>query len=388
MYTRSDYHYHLPSELIAQEAVHPHHDARLMIIDRDTGWLREESTFWNLDKYIPEDRVIFFNNSRVLRARIRLKNIKMQWPDWKENILSDGEILFCQKQLDGGFEALVRPGKKFKVGTKIYFEKWYLEVTGISESGRYLRAYDISIEEVMNTYGELPLPPYIEYDTSKEVDYQTTFAEKDGSVAAPTASLHFTKELLWKLPHKKEYVTLHVGLGTFKWVDTTDIRDYHIHHEMIEISSNLFTRIADLKSDDKKILAVGTTVCRTIESLPYLWKVLQKKGELNFSEETKKYWDVLCEDIPEEDYIVWVEHDSKNNSILFSTEIYLYPGKKFYLVDDLITNFHLPESTLLMLVCAFSRYESLLSVYKYAIEKWYRFFSFWDGMYIRMKNEK
>ncbi len=388
MYARSDYHYHLPSELIAQEAVHPHHDARLMIIDRDTGWLIEESTFWNLDEYIPEDRVIFFNNSRVLRARIRLKNIKMQWPDWKENLLSDGEILFCQKQLDGGFEALVRPGKKFKVGTKIYFEKWYLEVTGISESGRYLRAYDISIEEIMNTYGELPLPPYIEYDTSKEVDYQTTFAEKDGSVAAPTASLHFTKELLRRLSHNKEYVTLHVGLGTFKWVDTTDIRDYHIHHEMIEISSNLFTRIADLKSDGKKILAVGTTVCRTIESLPYLWKVLQKKEGLNFSEETKIYWDVLCEDIPEEYYIVWVEHDSKNNSILFSTEIYLYPGKKFYLVDDLITNFHLPESTLLMLVCAFSSYESMLSVYNKAIEKWYRFFSFWDGMYIRIKNEK
>lgn len=359
-----------------------------MIIDRDTGWLIEESTFWNLDEYIPEDRVIFFNNSRVLRARIRLKNIKMQWPDWKENLLSDGEILFCQKQLDGGFEALVRPGKKFKVGTKIYFEKWYLEVTGISESGRYLRAYDISIEEIMNTYGELPLPPYIEYDTSKEVDYQTTFAEKDGSVAAPTASLHFTKELLRRLSHNKEYVTLHVGLGTFKWVDTTDIRDYHIHHEMIEISSNLFTRIADLKSDGKKILAVGTTVCRTIESLPYLWKVLQKKEGLNFSEETKIYWDVLCEDIPEEYYIVWVEHDSKNNSILFSTEIYLYPGKKFYLVDDLITNFHLPESTLLMLVCAFSSYESMLSVYNKAIEKWYRFFSFWDGMYIRIKNEK
>lgn len=388
MYARSDYHYDLPPELIAQEAVHPHHDARLMIIDRNTGWLIEESTFWNLDEYIPEDRVMFFNNSRVLRARIRLKNIKMQWPDWKENILSDGEILFCQKQLDGGFEALVRPGKKFKVGTKLYFERWYLEVTGISESGRYLRAYDISIEEIMNTHGELPLPPYIEYDTSKEVDYQTTFAEKDGSVAAPTASLHFTKELLRKLSHKKEYVTLHVGLGTFKWVDTTDIRDYHIHHEMIEISSNLFTKIADLKSDNKKILAVGTTVCRTIESLPYLWKVLQTKGELNISEKTKIYWDALCKDTPEEDYIIWVEHDSKNNSILFSTEIYLYPGKKFYLVDDLITNFHLPESTLLMLVSAFSRYESLLSVYKNAIEKWYRFFSFWDGMYIRIKNEK
>lgn len=122
MYARSDYHYFLPAELIAQEAIHPHHDARLMVIDREGGTLIEESTFWNLDHFIPEDRVLFFNNSRVLRARIRLKNTKLQGRDGKEYILTDGEILFCQKQVDGTFEALVRPGKKFKVGTKIYFE--------------------------------------------------------------------------------------------------------------------------------------------------------------------------------------------------------------------------------------------------------------------------
>ena len=187
MYARSDYTYILPPELIAQEAIHPHHDARLMVIERESGILRGESTFWNLDQYIPSDRVIFFNNSRVLRARIRLKDIRIKWADGWEKYIQNGEILFCKKQVDGSFEALVRPGNKFKIGTKIFLGEWYLEVIGISESGRYMRTHGESIESLMESYGELPLPPYIEYRASKEEDYQTAFAKKDGSVAAPTA---------------------------------------------------------------------------------------------------------------------------------------------------------------------------------------------------------
>lgn len=386
MYARSHYQYVLPPELIAQEAIHPHHDARLMVINRETGVLSVESTFWNLDTYIPKNRVIFFNNSRVLRARIRLKDIHTEWSDGWKKCIKNGEILFCQKRVDGTFEALVRPGNNFKVGTKIYLGTWYLEVTGISEHGRYIRAHGETIENIMNTYGELPLPPYIDYQKSKEADYQTAFAQKDGSVAAPTASLHFTRDLLDKLPHQKEYITLHVGLGTFKGVDTPDIRDYHIHSEMIEVNQEIFTKIAEIKRTWKKILAVGTTVCRTLESLPYLWIRLLKKETVDFSEETRLYWDTLTRALPAESYISDISFDQKSRSIFFSTEIYIYPWKKFILIDDLITNFHLPESSLLMLVSAFCWYEAMLSIYEEAIRKKYRFFSFWDGMYIKSKN--
>ncbi len=386
MYARSDYNYTLPPELIAQEAIHPHHDARLMIIERESGMLRDESIFWNLDQYIPNDRVIFFNNSRVLRARIRLKNIRTENPNGSEKYIQNGEILFCQKQFDGSFEALVRPGNRFKIGTKIFIGKWYLEVIGVSESGRYMRAYGETIESLMNSYGELPLPPYIEYNPSKEKDYQTTFAEKDGSVAAPTASLHFTQELLSKLPHPKEYITLHVGLWTFKWVDTPDIRDYQIHREMIEIEWDVFEKIAKLKTEGRKILAVGTTVCRTLESLPYLWQELEKATTIHFSDETKVYWKNLTKDLPVQPYISSISTYKGSTSVLFSTEIYIYPGKSFLIIDDLITNFHLPESSLLMLVGSFMGNTAMFDIYRQAIDRRYRFFSFWDGMYIRSKN--
>ncbi len=386
MYARSDYEYTLPPELIAQEAIHPHHDARLMVIDRESGRISDESTFWNLDRYIPSDRVIFFNNSRVLRARIRLKDIRIEWPDGRGEYIKNGEILFCQKQVDGGFEALVRPGNRFKVGTKIFLGKGYLKVTGLSESGRYMRAYEETIESLMETYGELPLPPYIEYRASKEEDYQTTFAEKDGSVAAPTASLHFTWDLLEKLPYQKEYITLHVGLWTFKGIDTPDIRDYHIHSERIEIPLEVFEKIAKLKTAWKKILAVGTTVCRTLESLPYVWTELQKEKLGAFTKETILYWENITGDKASESYISCLSLEKKSMSIFFSTEIYIYPGTDFLIVDDLITNFHLPESSLLVLVGSFMWYDTMLEAYQKAIAGRYRFFSFWDGMYIRSKN--
>lgn len=245
MYALRDYHYILPPELIAQEAIHPHHDARLLIIDRTNGKIIDESTFWELDRYIPDDRVIFFNNSRVLPARIRLHDIDIIDTDGNTSIIHDGEILFCQKQVDGTFEAMVRPGKKYKIGTKILLGESSLEVVGMSESGRYMRAHGASIESIMETYGELPLPPYIEYTKAKEDDYQTSFAESDGSVAAPTASLHFTRALLEKLPHEQSYVTLHVGMGTFKGVDTEDIRDYHIHSEMVRVDASIFAHIRE-----------------------------------------------------------------------------------------------------------------------------------------------
>ncbi len=229
----------------------------------------------------------------------------------------------------------------------------------------------MTIEEMMLSYGELPLPPYIHYEKSKEKDYQTIFAEKSGSVAAPTASLHFTRELLERLPHEKISVTLHVGLGTFHGVDTPDIRDYHIHREMVEVDKSLFSRIASLKRDNKKILAVGTTVCRTLESLPYLWKAFDPATKEVFDPETRSYWESLS---GETCYIENIE--IRGEHIFFETSIFIYPGKAFLLVDDLITNFHLPESSLLILVSAFIGREEALALYEEAIRKEYRFFSF------------
>jgi S-adenosylmethionine:tRNA ribosyltransferase-isomerase len=378
MYSLDSYTYYLPDELIAQEAVHPQHDARLMIVDRTSGTLESEDIFWNLDTYIPEDRIIFFNDSRVLPARIRLENTKIQNKEGGEGIIKKGEILFCQKQVDGTFEALVRPGNKFKVGTKIFIEWWYIEVIAQSHDGRILKAHGITIEEIMKNSWELPLPPYIAYDKGKEEDYQTIFAKKDGSVAAPTASLHFTPELLAKLPEEKIAITLHVGLWTFQGVDTEDIREYKIHKEMAEIDIALFTKIATEKQGGKRILAVGTTVCRTLESLPYLWHALEREIREWFAKNVQDFW----ENFPKEIGIIG-HIESRGTTIFFETSIFLYPGKNIHIVDDLITNFHLPESSLLMLVSTFLGRENTLKLYEYAREKRYRFFSFGDGMYIR-----
>ena len=247
LYSLSSYRYTLPPELIAQEAVHPHHDARLMIIDRETGMIETETTYRNLESHLTDDHVLFFNDSRVLPARIPLKNIQTIRQDSTHGSIENGEILFCQKLPNGDFEALVRPGSKFKIGNKIVIGGGSLEVVSITEYGRIMRAHGVSIESIMRTYGELPLPPYIEYTKEKEEDYQTVFAKKEGSVAAPTASLHFTEELMRAIPAEKLYLTLHVGLGTFQGIDVTDIRDYQIHEETIEVPKSIFTTIADRK---------------------------------------------------------------------------------------------------------------------------------------------
>lgn len=235
----------------------------------------------------------------------------------------------------------------------------------------------------MNLYGELPLPPYIEYSKEKEKDYQTSFALKDGSVAAPTASLHFTKELMEQIPHEKFFLTLHVGLGTFKGIDTEDIRDYAIHEERAEIDTSLFEIIRKLKTEGKKIVAVGTTACRTLESLPYVWKFLNEKDRSTFSDEVQKYWDSLTKNLEKKDYIHALVINYQLSIINFSTSIYIYPGETFTIVDELITNFHLPESSLLVLVSTLLGKENTMNIYREAIEKKYRFYSFGDGMYIK-----
>ncbi len=388
MFSLSDYHYNLPQDLIAQDAIHPHHDARMMVIDRERGQLQSEDTFWNIDQYLGDDRVIFFNDSRVVRSRVVLTDTPYTKINGIQSILSDGEIFYLRASDENEFEALVRPGNKFKIGTRFFIWEYEIEVVGMTESGRVLKIGWWNIPDFLATHGTLPLPPYIEYSAEKEADYQTSFAKTDGSVAAPTASLHFTSSLMDKIENQKEYITLHVGLGTFKGIATPDIRDYDIHRERVEISLDIFAKIATLKTDNKKIVAVGTTACRTLESLPYLWKSLNPDIQNQFDANTRKYWNTLTERLEKQDWIHDIMVYNGNGSfseISFETSIYITPGYQFQIVDDLVTNFHLGESSLLVLVSAFLGYEATMQIYKYAIENQYRFYSFGDGMYIRSK---
>ncbi len=239
----------------------------------------------------------------------------------------------------------------------------------------------------MEQYGTLPLPPYIEYKKEKEKDYQTSFAKTDGSVAAPTASLHFTRELLEKIQNPIEYLTLHVWLGTFKWIQTPDIRDYNIHAEQVEISLDIFEKIYKIREHNQKIVAVGTTATRTLESLPYLWKKINRDIRKNIDAKTCKYWDSLIETIQSKDWINSIVVDFELWILSFKTSIYITPGYEFLIIDDLITNFHLSESSLLVLVSAFLGHKHTKNIYTHAIDHWYRFYSFWDGMYIRWNRQ-
>ncbi len=392
MYLLSDYHYNLPADLIAQEAIHPHHDARMMVIDRDSGHIESETTFWDITTYLGDDRVIFFNDSRVVRSRVVLENTRYTRNDGTEHILIEGEIFYLETKTWNQFEALIRPGNKFKIGTIFTIGIYQIQVIGMTESGRLLEIVDPQVVngesrilDFLSTHGALPLPPYIEYNAEKEVDYQTSFARTDGSVAAPTASLHFTSELMDKIENQKEYLTLHVGLGTFQGISTPDIRDYDIHKEKIEIQLDIFQKIATLKTTSKKIVAVGTTACRTLESLPYLWTEIKEDTKKSIDANTRKYWDDITKMLEKQDWIDDITFNFAPSTLHFSTSIYITPGYTFRVVDDLITNFHLSESSLLVLVSAFLGYDQMMSIYEYAIDKQYRFYSFGDGMYIRSK---
>jgi S-adenosylmethionine:tRNA ribosyltransferase-isomerase len=380
-FSLSSYDYELPESLIAQNSVHPHHNSRLLSVDKATGEIISEWLFWDIDTVIPANRVLFFNNSKVLPARIDLENISYRDHQGMEKYLSSGEIFFLSLQSENTFEALVRPGSAFRVGTIFSLYGVDVEVVDISTSGRVLKISWSDPLSFFEHHGSLPLPPYIEYDKDKEKDYQSVFAEKVGSVAAPTASLHFTRELLAKLPHEKQYITLHVGLGTFQGIKTEDIRDFDIHEECIEIPKSIFDTIANIRNNGKYITPVGTTVCRSLESLPYLWKILPEEFKKTVDTSVRTFWDNLSTlDVP------FVQaYTMSTRSIIFPTKIYIYPGYQFQIIEDIITNFHLPKSSLLVLISTLLWKDRTLDLYRYVITQWYRFFSFGDAMYIRWK---
>ena len=336
----SDFDYILPENLIAQTPVYPRDTSRLLVYNRKTDTI-EHKHFYDIVDYLKEGDVLVRNNTKVLPARM------FAYTEHGGKV----EILLLKRFDLNEWEVLVKPGKKARIGAKLTIsDELSLEVLStIEESGsrRVRFFYNGVFEDVISRVGEMPLPPYITEKLKDQARYQTVYAKVDGSAAAPTAGLHFTDELIDKIKAKGVEIVdvlLHVGLGTFRPVKTDDILSHHMHSEYYEISTESAERINKAKSEGRRIIAVGTTSVRTLESA---------SDENGFVKATKD-----------------------------NTEIFIYPPYKFKCVDSLITNFHLPKSTLLMLVSALSTREKMLEIYNTAVSEKYRFFSFGDACLI------
>lgn len=335
-----DFYYELPKELIAQHPMEQRDHSRLLVMDKITGEL-EHRHFYDIIDYLNEGDVLVLNDTKVRPARLYGHRMGKE-----EKI----EFLLLNHKKDV-WECLSKPGKKAKIGTEIEFsDKLHAKVVDISEDGsRFLKfEYDGIFEEILDELGEMPLPPYITEKLEDKDRYQTVYAREEGSAAAPTAGLHFTKDLLEKIKNKGIkicYITLHVGLGTFRPVKVEDINDHNMHSEFYILNEDVANTINEAKSRGNKIVAVGTTCVRTLESV--------------------------------------ADEDGTLKAQSGFTNIFIYPPYKFKCVDRLITNFHLPESTLVMLVSAFSSRENILHAYSEAVKERYRFFSFGDAMFIR-----
>lgn len=337
----SDFYYDLPERLIAQDPLKKRSDSRLMVLDRETGDISHRHFSDILDYLNPGDCLVI-NDTKVIPARLI---------GVKEETGASIEVLLLKRHDDRVWETLVKPGKKARVGARISFGDGKLigEVIDIVDEGnRLIRfTYDGIFEEVLDELGQMPLPPYITHKLEDKDRYQTVYATHSGSAAAPTAGLHFTEELLSKVEDmgvKIARVTLHVGLGTFRPVKVDNILEHHMHSEFYVIDETAADIINETKKNGGKVISVGTTSTRTLET------VADENGYIK----PKSGW----------------------------TDIFIYPGYKFKLVDRLITNFHLPESTLLMLVSALYDREKVLEAYEIAVNEEYRFFSFGDAMMI------
>lgn len=334
-----DFDYFLPQDLIAQHPMEPRDHSRLMLLDKTSGSVQHD-IFSNLCEYLQKDDLLIFNDTRVIPAR--LHGVKESG--------AKAEVLLLTRINTTDWEVLVRPGKKLQVGTTIIFSE-DLTCNVISNTdfgGRTIRfSYKGVFEEILDRLGETPLPPYINEPLKDSERYQTVYARERGSAAAPTAGLHFTKELLDKIQRtgaEMVFVTLHVGLGTFRPVSVADVENHVMHKEFYSVTLQAADKINEAKKAGRRIVAVGTTAVRTLEASG-------KDGLVKAGSN-------------------W-------------TKIFIYPGYEFRIVDALITNFHLPQSTLLMLVSALSSREAILQAYGTAVQEKYRFFSFGDAMFIR-----
>ena len=384
----SSYDYDLPESCIAQEPTIPQDRAKLLVYrNKDIS----DTIFSHLPDVLEQWSVLFFNDTKVMQSRVVVKNKKCLLKTGIDALIQEGEIFVYQIHDDNHMEVLVSDGKHYRPWSIIYRNDTItLYSESFTQEGIMFRIQWMSSYQFLEKYGQLPLPPYIAYTDEKSQWYQTCFASYIGSAAAPTASLHFTPELLTSLTqswYKTDYATLHVWLGTFKPVYQEDIRKHDIHQEYAKIDTVLFTTIAQYKKTKNPIVAVGTTMMRLLESLPYLWKIMQLQWLLydDFNQETKTYRDHIAQDISQqqsEKYIdpQSIQYDEKN--ILFQTKIFIYPWFVFRVVNSLITNFHLPKSSLLMLVAACIGDERK-EIYQHAIQNNYRFYSFGDGLLIQ-----
>ena len=341
-----DFDYNLPQELIAQDPLEDRSSSRLMVLDKNTGAV-EHHVFREITQYLRPGDCLVLNNTKVIPARLF---------GVKEGTEAKIEILLLKRKENDIWETLVKPGKKAKPGTKIIFGEGLLvgEVIDVVEDGdRLIRFhYDGIFEEILDQLGQMPLPPYITHQLKDKNRYQTVYAKHEGSAAAPTAGLHFTPELLDEIRAmgvEIAEVTLHVGLGTFRPVKVENVLDHHMHSEYYRIEQSEADKINRAKREGHHVISVGTTSTRTLES------AADEQGYLT----AKSGW----------------------------TDIFIYPGYQFKVIDGLITNFHLPQSTLVMLVSALAGREHILNAYKIAVEEKYRFFSFGDAMFIADLNE-
>lgn len=338
----SDFFFELPKELIAQDPLEDRTASRLLMVDKNTGEWKHE-VFKNIIDYLRPGDCLVLNDTKVLPARLL---------GVKEDTGAFVEVLLLKRHAGDLWETLVKPGKKLRPGARVSFGKGELkaEIMDVTEEGNRLVKffYEGIFEEVLDRLGEMPLPPYITHKLQDKNRYQTVYAKYDGSAAAPTAGLHFTRELLSRIEEKGvriAYVTLHVGLGTFRPVKAENILEHHMHSEYYQISEPAAELINRTKKEGGRVICVGTTSCRTVES------AADENGMLT----------QCCGD----------------------TDIFIYPGYQFKVLDGLITNFHLPESTLVMLVSALAGREHVLAAYEEAIREKYRFFSFGDVMLIQ-----
>lgn len=384
-YALSYYDYLLPDDRIAQEPHHPADEAKLLVCGDDF----QDAHYIDLPTLLDKNAVLFFNDTKVMQSRILVIGKQVRLSTGIDTIIEEWEIFVYEVRDDCHFEALVADGKHYRPGSRIVWnDSVVLDSIAFTQEGILFHISGMTALDFMQAYGQLPLPPYINYTKDKEQRYQTCFAKYMGSAAAPTASLHFTPKLLSGLSdawHSIEYATLHVGLGTFKPVYQEDIRKHDIHQEMAMIDVSLFDRIADYRQEGRSVVAVGTTMMRLLESLPYVWKILKHWNNdiiKAFSNKTVSFWDHIVEGIQLNNYVMDSSLRSEWQYLYFQTKIFIYPGFVFRIVDQLITNFHLPKSSLLMLVWACMG-EKWKEAYDHALSHGYTFYSFGDGMWIK-----
>ena len=337
----SDFYFDLPEELIAQDPLEDRASSRLLVLDKESGDVKHRH-FRDVLKYLKKGDCLVLNDTKVIPARL-----------FGTKVGTDAkiEVLLLKRKSDNVWETLVKPGKKMREGAEVSFGDGLLKgkVVGVVDEGNRLIQfeYDGIFEEILDQLGQMPLPPYITHQLQDKNRYQTVYAKHDGSAAAPTAGLHFTKELLEEIEAmgvKIAHVTLHVGLGTFRPVKVETIEEHHMHSEFYIVEEEEAKKINDTKKEGGRVICVGTTSCRTLES---------STGEDGILKAGSGW-----------------------------TQIFIYPGYKFKILDCLITNFHLPESTLVMLVSALAGKERVMAAYEEAVKERYRFFSFGDAMFV------